>query len=135
MRVHYLLRLAVTTVVLGGCASAPAEFQAPDGTKLKMVKCSSDKQECFVAASQSCAAGGTYRVISSESHAGGLLADVMPGPVTWYGMTYACGPSDGKMPDFKFQGQQYVAPQPSAQQAPTTTTCNSFGSTVTCKTR
>jgi hypothetical protein len=28
----------------------------------------------------------------------------MPGPVTWYSMTYQCGPSDGKMPAFAFRG-------------------------------
>jgi hypothetical protein len=36
------------------------------------------------------------KILNSESHAGGLLADILPGPVTWYTMTYVCGASDGK---------------------------------------
>jgi hypothetical protein len=24
----------------------------------------------------------------------------LPGPVTWYAMTYTCGPSDGRLADF-----------------------------------
>jgi hypothetical protein len=28
----------------------------------------------------------------------------MSGPVTWYSVTYQCGPSDGKMPTFTFRG-------------------------------
>jgi hypothetical protein len=67
------------------------------------------------------------------------MADVLPGPVTWYGMTYACGPSDGRMPDFKFVGQQYVPPSPPPspiviKQQPTTTNCTKMGDTVTCRT-
>src|SRR5262249_2062852 len=41
--------------------------------------------------------GGPYQILDSESHAGGLLADILPGPVTWYTMSYVCGPSDGKI--------------------------------------
>jgi hypothetical protein len=46
---------------------------------------------------------GPYQVIESESHPGRLLENTMPGPVTWYGMTYQCGPYEGKMP-FAFRG-------------------------------
>ena len=41
--------------------------------------------------------GGSYQILDSESHAGGLLIDAIPGPVTWYTMTYTCGPSDGRL--------------------------------------
>jgi hypothetical protein len=61
---------------------------------------------CLQKASQTCG-GGPYLVLDSDSHSGGLLADVMPGPVTWYAMTYRCGPSDGKMPTFAFRGQTF----------------------------
>lgn len=125
-------------VLLAGCATTSVkEYQAPDGTSIKTVKCTSDSSKCFELASQSCSSGGSYRVISSESHAGGLVADILPGPVTWYSMTYACGPSDGKMPDFKFTGERYTPPPPSAapviiKQRPTTTHCTTFGNTVNC---
>ena len=136
MRLQLILLVLLS---LGGCGTtAVTEYQSPDGTKIKTAKCTSEPQKCFVTASQSCPDGGTYRVISSESHAGGIIADIMPGPVTWYGITFACGPSDGKMPDFKFQGQQYTPPPPSPtttiinKSRPTTTNCNTYGNNTTC---
>ena len=135
MRSHLTL---LSVVLLTGCVTPTiSEYQAPDGTKLKKVKCTSDSQKCLVTASQSCPDGGTYRVISSESHAGGLVADLIPGPATWYGMTYACGISDGQMPDFKFHGQRYTPPPiivNQSNQRSTTTRCNRLGDTVTCNT-
>lgn len=128
----------VAAVLLAGCATTSVkEYQAPDGTSIKTVKCTSDPLKCFEQASQSCPSGGSYRVISSESHAGGLIADIMPGPVTWYSMTYACGLSDGKMPDFKFTGERYAPPPQSSapviiKQRPTMTNCIAIGNTVNC---
>lgn len=129
--------LVVVLVVLSGCATTSvSRFQAPDGTTVQTVKCNSNPSKCFALASQSCASGGTYRVISSQSHAGGLLADVLPGPVTWYSMTFVCGASDGKMPEFKFAGQQYIPPpQPTqviVKQRPVTTNCSQIGGSVSC---
>lgn len=124
--------------LLGACATTNvSQYQAPDGTAIKTVKCSSDPAKCFAAATQSCAGDGRYRVISSASRAGGLAADLIPGPVTWFYMTYACGPSDGKMPEFAFTGQQYVPPPAPVivKTAPSTTTCSTLGSTVSCNTR
>lgn len=124
-------------VFLAGCAtSTVSEFRGPDGSTVKSIKCTSDPQKCFVAATQSCP-NGTYRVISSESHAGGAFADLIPGPVTWYGMSYSCGPSDGKMPDFKFQGPRdtpLVMPSSPPQRKSTITNCNKAGSSITCNT-
>jgi hypothetical protein len=127
-------------VVLTSCASPTVTaFNAPDGTSVKTVKCTSEASKCFVAASQSCVADGTYKVISSESHAGGIAADLIPGPVTWYAMTYACGPSDGKMPEFKWVGTTYTpassVPAPQVvRPSPTTTNCTKIGDSVSCRT-
>lgn len=115
------------------------EMRAPDGRAMKNVKCNIDTQKCFVAASESCKeAGGTYRVIASHSNSGGTLADVLPGPVTWYNMTYVCGPSDGKLPDFAFKGPQQAMPAtilpPQPATRPTTTNCTRVGATVNCTT-
>jgi len=128
----------VLLAVLSACATTTVtEFQAPDGTTLKTVKCTSDPAKCYAQASQSCPDRGTYRVVASESHAGGIAADILPGPVTWYSMTFACGPSDGRLPNFAWQGPQYTPP-PSApapvliQQKPTTTNCTRIGSSVSC---
>ena len=123
------LMAAGFTTLLVACASPTVtEMKSPDGTSLKNVKCNIDSQKCFVHASQSCATtGGTYRVVSSHSNAGGTLADILPGPVTWYNMTYVCGPSDGQMPAFPFKGQQYIPP------ASTTTNCTRIGDRITCR--
>lgn len=132
--------LLIPILILSGCASTSvSEFRSPDGATVKKVKCTSDPAKCFVLASSSCPTEGTYRVISSQSNAGGLAADIIPGPITWYAMSFACGPSDGKMPDFKFVGQQYIPPPPPAQpmviqRQPTTTNCTKFGDTVNCTT-
>src|SRR5262249_21848938 len=50
---------------------------------------------CYEQATRDCR-GGSYQILHSESHPGGLLADILPGPVTWYTMSYVCG-SDGKL--------------------------------------
>lgn len=131
---------AFLTFGLVSCAAPSVkEFKAPDGTSVKTVKCTSESSKCFVAASQSCGGDGTYRVISSESHAGGIAADFIPGPVTWYAMTYVCGPSDGKMPEFKWAGPVYTPPPPTAapqvlRPAPTTTNCTKIGDSLSCRT-
>ena len=138
MRRYLTVFSLVSLAALAGCSTpAVTEFASPDGSKIKTVKCVSDAQKCFASAAQSCPGEGTYRVVSSESHAGGIFADVLPGPVTWYGMTYACGPSDGKMPEFRLQGQQYTPPAytppaPAPARRATTTTCNRMGTGVTC---
>ena len=135
-----ILLLLVPIVLVYGCASpAVSEFKSPDGVSIKKVKCTSDPTKCFTTASVSCPSEGTYRVISSQSNAGGFALDLIPGPVTWYAMTFACGPSDGKMPDFKFVGQQYIPEPPAArpiviQNQSTTTNCTKYGNTVNCTT-
>jgi hypothetical protein len=103
---RYLL-LCIAAVGLSGCMeTAGPSFNGPSGAALNTAKCSQSSVGYLQKASQVCA--GQYSVVDSESHSGGLLADILPGPVTWYGMTYQCGPSDGKMPTFAFRGQQFV---------------------------
>jgi hypothetical protein len=103
------LLLCVAFIGLSGCMeTAGPSFNGPTGTALNTAKCSQSSVGCLQKASQVC--GGQYSVVDSESHSGGLLADILPGPVTWYALTYQCGPSDGKMPTFAFRGQQYVEP-------------------------
>tara|TARA_B110000238_G_C15706914_1_gene260824 strand:- start:37 stop:417 length:381 start_codon:yes stop_codon:yes gene_type:complete len=94
--------------LLVGCggSNSPESFIGPSGQVLETVKCKSSPKQCFAQANKSCS--GSYQVVSSESHAGGILADFIPGPVTWYGMTYQCGQSDGKNPTFPFQGGTYT---------------------------
>ena len=94
-------------IVLSGCMAktTTSSFSSPSGKSLYKTKCNVDTSKCFAEASAKC--GGTYNVIDSESHAGGTLADIFPGPVTWYSMTYECGPSSGNYPKFVFQGPRF----------------------------
>ncbi|MDC1134143.1 hypothetical protein OAT42_04375 [Alphaproteobacteria bacterium] len=99
----FSILLAIT---LSGCLAktSTTSFSGPSGKSLFKTKCNVDTSKCFAEASSKC--GGSYNVINSESHAGGTLADILPGPVTWYGMTYESGPSNGQYPKFAFQGQR-----------------------------
>src|SRR5262245_10702268 len=97
----------LAAICLSGCMeTAGPSFNGPTGAALNTAKCSQSSAGCLQKASQVC--GGPYTVVDSESHSGGLVADVLPGPVTWYSITYQCGPPDGKMPTFVFRGQQWV---------------------------
>jgi hypothetical protein len=95
--------LGAAAVSLAACdLTSGNSFASPSGAVVNRAKCSHSSDACFQAAGATC--NGPYQVIESESHPGGTLADLMPGPVTWYSMTYQCGPSDGKMPTFALRG-------------------------------
>jgi hypothetical protein len=95
--------ICVAAVSLSACdLTSGNSFASPSGAVVNRAKCSQSSDFCFKAAAATC--GGPYQVIESESHPGGVLADQIPGPVTWFTMTYQCGPSDGKMPTFAFRG-------------------------------
>lgn len=89
-------------------------FVGPSGQRFQQAKCSRSPTACYETARAECR--GPYQIIDSESHAGGLLADVMPGPVTWYSFSYICGRSDGRLAAFPFRGTPAQMPQ---VQAPT----------------
>lgn len=130
--------LAVSVVLsLAGCGTSTVrQAIAPDGKMAATVKCKSDSLSCLEAASESCN-GGSFQVLSSNSHSGGLVADIMPGPVTWYQMTYRCGPTDGKVPAFAFQGGTMAdvmsaMPKTPPRPAPVTTNCYKAGTGLSC---
>jgi hypothetical protein len=75
---------------LVGCA--PAVSIPPGGTAL--FKCKYSDVGCRQDAAAACP-GGSYHVVSESTHAGGLLADALPGPMTWYDVVAACGPDLG----------------------------------------
>jgi len=133
--------LVLVAALVSACATPTVtDLKSPDGRAMKNVKCNIDAQKCLTLASDSCKdQGGTYQVVRSHSNSGGTVADIMPGPVTWYNMTYMCGASDGRMPDFVFQGPQF---NPSALEAyqPTQsrrlrTSCSTIGGITNCVTR
>lgn len=122
--VRFFVALLVSSV-LASCQSATTDsFTGPTGAQVQSTKCSQSPQACFKTASEVCK--GPYQVIDSHSNAGGLVADIVPGPVTWYAMTYQCGKSDGTFPKFPFRGATYTPP--------TVTHCARNANTATCAT-
>jgi len=97
----FKMKSLVLTILAFGLLSSSTFAQTivgPDGKPLKpahQAKCSQSPAGCYAQATRDCR-GGPYQILHSESHPGGLLADILPGPVTWYTMSYVCGPSDEK---------------------------------------
>ena len=131
------LGLAVSSCV----GAQQTRFVGPSGNTNLTSKCNQSPSACYQQASETCE--GPYQVLDSYSKSGGIFADILAGPVTWYYMTYQCGETDGRTPAFPFRGQQYVPPtvihSPAPVQtpvpvyrSPTTTTCRNYGSSVTC---
>jgi hypothetical protein len=73
--------------------------------EIRDTKCKGSPHDCLRKAESKC--NGHFRTIHSESHAGGLLDDKLPGPVTWYYLEYQCGYSDGRLPKFPFRGAHF----------------------------
>jgi len=131
---HKFIFLYAASLFLTGCAAPSAKvIRGPDGNSLHAITCTSDSTKCLAIASDTCAqTAGSYQVIASHSNAGGAAADLLPGPITWYRMTIACGPSDGKMPTFTFRGPQPVMPDfgSTDRGATRTTTCINLGNNL-----
>ncbi|MDF3607557.1 hypothetical protein PE067_16235 [Paracoccus sp. DMF-8] len=131
------LMLPIFGLFLFGCAApSTSTVTGPSGENLFTSKCNRSAEGCFSEAANQCK--GPYQVVDSHSKAGRTAADLLPGPVTWYYMTYQCGRSDGRMPQFPFRGQQYtpapVVVQPYTAPRMTTTNCSRFGQSVNCTT-
>ena len=80
------LCLALTVT---GCGGGVDEVRSANGAKTFQTKCKGSISECNADAREQC--HGDFRTIASESHAGGIFADALPGPVTWYTLRFACG--------------------------------------------
>jgi hypothetical protein len=116
--------ITAVAAAVGIFAAAPHAhaYHAPGGGEVHVTKCK-DQGECYDEASRSCG-GGSYQVIDSDSHAGGILADWLAGPVTWYKLSYTCGRSDGHLASFPWRGPQYNPGH--------SVTCSRWGNTVNC---
>ena len=66
------------------------------------IDCKTNTDGCFEDASAFCDGSG-YKVLNSWSNSGGLLADLLPGPYTWYHMEIICGLLNNQAPTFDFR--------------------------------
>ena len=92
--VGFITLLAFSLSACHGRGVAPvnepsAGQSAESGAAYFKAKCKSQIEDCLADAQSQC--GGEFTVIHRESHAGGLLADALPGPVPWYTVTFRCG--------------------------------------------
>lgn len=97
--------MAYLFLLTSGCGVGVTTLHTPDGNIYHKVKCKGSEDGCQEDAQDVCS--GAYTVIQSESHAGGLVADYLPGPVTWYTMSFRCGGGDNRVPRFQFQGPTF----------------------------
>lgn len=106
------LVIAALSILLAAYSPAlsNSSFVGPSRRVVNHSKCSRSPEACYAEAGHVC--GGPYQIVDSESHAGGAIADLIPGPVTWYGLSYVCGRSDGRLASFPFRGPQYLEPGP-----------------------
>lgn len=124
--------LALVLVVFSGPALADKidHIDAPSGITVDYTKCSRNPNRCMKAVAEYCE--GSYQVIDSESHMGTVVSDIFVGQVTWYSMTFLCGRSDGRLPDFPYRGPN--AARPSAIIPPQISTiCTMLGKTRSCR--
>jgi hypothetical protein len=127
-----IITLAFLSFLFAGCTAGPTvkSYTGPTGEKMATVRCTKETSPCFEKASEFCE-GDTYRVANSYRNAGGVLADALPGPVTWYTMSIICGHSDGVMPEFPLRGSEPAMPTTNSVEK---TQCTQYGNTVNCTT-
>lgn len=123
-----LLIACMAGIALAGCTSADQSTLEPSGKIAHQAICSGSVDGCKRKAAQDC--NGPYRVLDSSSNAGGLVADAPLGPVTWYRMSYQCGPSDRRTPTFSFRGQRYAPPPIDDGQPRAPVVCRSMNAPV-----
>ena len=101
-----IVALAVSQPAIADVTS----FQGPAGQTVYKTTCKMDESECYQDAAAVC--GKSYQILGSESHSGGILADIFPGPIKYYSMSFSCGSSDGRIARFPHQGPDYYPPRP-----------------------
>lgn len=112
---------------LSSCAAGPKikSYKGPTGEIFSNIRCTRDTSDCFEKASEVCNQS-KYRVINSYRNAGGLWADIFPGPVTWYTMDIVCDSSNGVIPTFPLRGPEVAMPK--LEQ----TNCTKIGNSINC---
>lgn len=76
-----LRSILAAAIFLSGCFEVQAQ-------RINSVKCNIDFNKCLETIRSVC--GGNYKVHDRGTHMGGLLADILPGPVVWFTATYSC---------------------------------------------
>jgi len=95
------LILLISLGLIGGCSTTESVKTNAYGGDAYKVKCKNTPEACLEEAYTKC--NGTFTTLYSDSHAGGILADFIPGPTTWYALTFKCG-GEVSRPNFPWVG-------------------------------
>ncbi len=136
--------IIIVSMILSSCAGKDEVVKTSAyGTDAYKVKCTNTPESCLEDAYKQCN-GRTFTTIYSDSHAGGILADYIPGPTTWYALTFKCG-GPGTKPNFAWRGtttQEAISSmkamqtiQKSFQPQTTQTNCYKLGNSINCTSR
>ncbi len=125
--------ILVGAISLVGCNSKPepTSFVSPSGETIQLAKCGTESEKCMSKASSVCA--GAYQVKDSKSYSCNPYVQDQPGLGTCYSLSYVCGKSDGKLPDFPFKGQQFNYSGGGGNTGPRFTNCQAYGNNVNCQ--
>jgi hypothetical protein len=115
-RVYYYLKILLQFISvlfisasLASCGmSRNKATVSSSGVTTHEVKCTDSANDCMNTANAKCPNG--FNTVYSDSHAGGVLADILPGPITWYELHFICSNSPGTPPVFAWQGPQDMTP-------------------------
>jgi hypothetical protein len=124
---RFPLLLLSSLLITSNAYAETTAFRGPSGSNVYTTKCKGSNAECYEEASRYCK-GGSYQIVSSERHEGGLICDCLGsgGPVMYYSMSYVCGKSDGRMASFAFHGNHWEPPRP------TYVNCDLYPNNVQC---
>jgi hypothetical protein len=78
-------------LALVACGTGSERVTTASGAQGVKIKCKGDRANCLADAGDACPNG--FHIVSEDSHSGGALADVLPGPVPWWTMIIQCGPA------------------------------------------
>ena len=112
MNKYFKYGLIVASLLTLNQSHAKAETesaQGPDGRPIHETTCQGSSSSCYQEARATCK--GNYQVLDSYSKAGNLFTDAIPGPFTWFHMSYSCGQSNGKIAKFNHEGGYYMPPR------------------------
>lgn len=120
----FILPIALMMVACG--TASPKAISSPTGQKGFALECQRSRENCLSQAGSLCSNEG-YFITSESSHAGGALADWIPGPVSWFNIQVVCGqPTSGYMPP-PIAMPSIVLPTPSL-----VLRCNTNGNETVC---
>ncbi|MBT3197488.1 MAG: hypothetical protein HN842_05035 [Gammaproteobacteria bacterium] len=118
MKISLLPLLALgVTFGLSGCVTNTTH----NGQAIYQIKCQGSPSGCLNAAYKRCkvADDGAYTTVHSDSHAGSMIEDTLPGTTVWYNLRYQCSQTQGRPPLFPWRGDPLSTPSvpPAAQEA------------------